>query len=44
MLSNALKFTDEGSIKILARPFRDGGNLFIKVSVSDTGIGISKDD
>jgi signal transduction histidine kinase len=49
LLSNALKFTDEnGQIKITCEPIErvDGMNTqtFIKVSVKDDGIGISKED
>jgi signal transduction histidine kinase len=41
LLSNALKFTFKGSINIeLASFFND----YIKVSVSDTGIGIQEED
>jgi signal transduction histidine kinase len=38
MLSNALKFTDEGSIVV--RTARQGSGL-VRITVSDTGIGIS---
>jgi signal transduction histidine kinase len=40
LLSNAVKFTDKGFIRINA--VRNNGNLLI--SVSDTGIGIAKED
>jgi len=39
-LSNAVKFTERGVIKILAK---DEGNL-VAISVSDTGIGMAKED
>lgn len=42
LLSNAIKFTPkEGRIKIDAAPSESS---FIKISVSDTGVGISKED
>ena len=39
-ITNAIKYTDEGSIKIEARPDSKG----VLFTVSDTGIGISKGD
>jgi PAS domain S-box-containing protein len=44
LLSNALKFTNSGSIKVLLRELRRVGNqTTIEFTVSDTGIGIPKD-
>ncbi|RYZ49377.1 MAG: PAS domain-containing sensor histidine kinase, partial [Proteobacteria bacterium] len=44
LLSNALKFTAEGSIAIRSsRIISDVGQEMLKIEVSDTGIGISKD-
>ena len=45
LLSNAAKFTDEGSIivKVGIQPDQEGRNE-VKVSVSDTGSGISKEN
>ena len=42
LLSNAVKFTHQGKICLNAKPekFLDKENLFIRVSVSDTGVGI----
>lgn len=40
LLVNALKFTDNGSISILAEQKKD----YIVIEVKDTGIGISKDE
>lgn len=40
LLSNALKFTEEGGIHVIARP--DG--QWIELSVIDTGVGMSPDD
>jgi len=41
LVSNAIKFTDKGSVTIKARDREDG---FIEVSVTDTGIGIKDED
>ncbi|WP_341325365.1 ATP-binding protein [Methylotuvimicrobium sp. KM2] len=44
LVSNAIKFTDRGSIRIEAGPVLDeSGNCQLEFSVSDTGIGIPKD-
>lgn len=50
LLSNALKFTDSGSVTVAARgraenecPAEDGSE-FVKVSIIDTGIGIAEKD
>ncbi|MCZ6802696.1 MAG: ATP-binding protein [Proteobacteria bacterium] len=44
LISNALKFTEEGEIVVI---LSDGNNEkddnYLKISVSDTGIGIPKD-
>lgn len=40
LLSNAIKFTEKGSVKISC--IEEGG--MVKVSVADTGIGISEED
>ena len=42
LLSNAIKFTPEGGTVTLAAEVEDGGDL--KVTVSDTGIGIAAKD
>lgn len=41
LVSNAVKFTDEGSVIIRAEEREDG---YIEVSVTDTGIGIKEED
>lgn len=45
LLGNALKFTEEGEIKMYANVLKDYGNgkMRIRFGVSDTGIGIHKD-
>ncbi|MCI0708962.1 MAG: GAF domain-containing sensor histidine kinase [Chloroflexi bacterium] len=42
LISNALKFTKQGSVSLDARVTEDG--QFVEVSVSDTGVGIPEDD
>ena len=50
LLSNALKFTDSGSVTVTARKISDivcpaeNGQGFITISIADTGIGISEKD
>lgn len=45
LLSNAVKYTKEGSVTLKARClWIDEENLVLRISVSDTGIGIKKDD
>ncbi|MEA2626879.1 MAG: hypothetical protein QOD06_2924, partial [Candidatus Binatota bacterium] len=41
LVSNAVKFTDEGQITISARPGAAGG---VEIEVADTGIGIQPED
>lgn len=46
LTSNAVKFTDSGSIGILADalPSDDPSKLLVRISVTDTGIGIAAED
>jgi PAS domain S-box-containing protein len=44
LVSNASKFTDEGSITVSVRPIVEQGRIFIHVAVIDTGIGIAEKD
>ena len=41
LLGNAVKFTDRGSVTLDARPLRTDKGFFIRLAVSDTGIGIA---
>ena len=43
LLSNAIKFTDSGSVTLLIEGEKTGNTLMVKISVSDTGIGIRED-
>jgi CheY-like chemotaxis protein/anti-sigma regulatory factor (Ser/Thr protein kinase) len=44
LVSNASKFTDEGSVTVTAFPVVEDGQQYIQVSVTDTGIGIAEKD
>ncbi|MBN2305801.1 MAG: GAF domain-containing protein [Anaerolineae bacterium] len=44
LVSNAAKFTPEGSISVSAFPIVEEGQQYLQVSVVDTGIGIAKED
>ncbi|MBL8131499.1 MAG: GAF domain-containing protein [Anaerolineae bacterium] len=46
LVSNASKFTRDGSITISAYPVRDGetGKKLVRIDVTDTGIGIAEKD
>ncbi len=43
LLTNALKFTESGEIALEMRSLSDEGGSLVEISVSDTGIGISKE-
>ncbi len=43
LTSNAIKFTDQGSVGVFVGPDPDKGGNFIRVDVTDTGIGISQE-
>lgn len=45
LLSNAIKFTEEGQVKLTAEQTKtDHGQVWIKIAVKDTGIGISSEN
>lgn len=49
LLNNAIKFTDQGSVCLVAEPFRwqrpgRGAVAAVRIAVSDTGIGIREED
>jgi signal transduction histidine kinase len=44
LLTNAVKFTEQGEIAIEARPAPDQAEAAIEIAVLDTGIGISEQD
>ncbi len=44
LTSNALKFTNEGSVTVRARADSIGGRDYVRIEVEDTGIGIRPED
>ncbi|TGK87713.1 response regulator [Leptospira noumeaensis] len=44
LIGNALKFTESGSIRVTVRPINKGILEYLEISVTDTGIGLSKED
>ncbi|MDR1420074.1 MAG: response regulator, partial [Treponema sp.] len=44
LLSNAFKYTKEGTVTLRIRCERDGGGVWMNCGVSDTGMGIRKED
>jgi len=44
LLTNAVKYTQQGIIELKVRCTRDGDSMWIDISVKDTGIGISKEN
>ena len=44
LLSNALKFTEQGHVDVSLATWRDEASLRLRMSVSDTGCGISEED
>ncbi len=44
LVSNAVKYTEEGSVTFTAKGIRKGDNVDLVLSVKDTGIGIRKED
>lgn len=43
LLSNSIKFTEQGEVNLIAGFKNENGNLLLDLKVSDTGIGIPKD-
>jgi signal transduction histidine kinase/CheY-like chemotaxis protein/HPt (histidine-containing phosphotransfer) domain-containing protein len=41
LVNNAIKFTDEGNVLVVAKLVESGGNSLIQFDVRDTGIGIA---
>jgi signal transduction histidine kinase/putative methionine-R-sulfoxide reductase with GAF domain len=45
LMSNAVKFTDKGSVTLRARPYTgEDGSAWVQISVSDTGLGLVQTD
>jgi signal transduction histidine kinase len=44
LASNAIKFTERGSVTLIARPVNAPDGDFVQITVEDTGIGIAADD
>jgi signal transduction histidine kinase/CheY-like chemotaxis protein len=44
LLNNAFKYTKEGTVTLSVSGRRDGGDMWLAFCISDTGIGIRKDD
>ena len=44
LLTNALKFTEKGAVEVRIATRTDQGGGFLEIAVSDTGIGIDKND
>jgi PAS domain S-box-containing protein len=44
LLTNAVKYTREGSIELSVRCTREAGSVWLDAAVTDTGMGIPKDD
>lgn len=44
LINNGIKYTIEGGVTITVKLFKENGNSFVAVIVSDTGIGIAEED
>jgi signal transduction histidine kinase len=44
VLTNALKFTNQGKIDLTLRALEESGGQFVEIAVADTGIGIKRED
>ena len=43
LISNAVKFTENGTITIHSKPFEKDDNKWLAISVNDTGIGMTEE-
>lgn len=44
LISNSIKFTHEGEVKINFEKYKSGRKNYLRISVTDTGVGINKKD
>jgi signal transduction histidine kinase len=44
LINNAIKYTWEGSVTLVAEQVRDAANEAVRIHIADTGIGISQKD
>jgi signal transduction histidine kinase/ActR/RegA family two-component response regulator len=44
LVGNAIKFTESGTVRIIASLHRDDGSPCLRIDVSDTGCGVAEDD
>ncbi len=44
IVGNAIKFTEKGSVTLIVEMFENKKNLFLRLTVKDTGVGISDDE
>ncbi len=44
LVSNAIKYTEKGSVAVTVKPVKKSGNFCLQVAVKDTGIGIREED
>ncbi|HAK69350.1 MAG TPA: hypothetical protein DCM57_06780 [Treponema sp.] len=44
ILNNAVKYTKEGSVSLMVRGFREGDKINLQFVISDTGMGIRKEN
>lgn len=44
LVDNAIKYTNQGGITVSVNPVTEGNSFWLKVSVKDTGIGISEEN
>jgi protein-histidine pros-kinase len=44
LVTNAIKFTERGSVRVSAERYPESGNRTLRIRVEDTGLGIQPDD